>query len=187
MNDLLSYMNFSKKDIEEMQRKIDDFLIEPTNLHIYFDRQIGQGSTSSIYKGHIVGPAPLHVSTGTMETQLFTDCNVAVKLASNFGPNEVENLFQEINAMKKIGHHKNVISFLGWCMYKEAPCLAFELGTQDLLAYVQSFREKIDEVSQRIFLSILWQITQGKSFVKSTPHWQFFNKKWYFLPILGQK
>lgn len=182
MNDLLRYMNFPKEDIEEMQRKSDEFLIDPTNLHIYFNHQIGQGSTSSVYKGHIVGPAPLHVSTRTMETQHFSDCDVAVKLASNFGINEVENLLQEINAMKKIGSHKNVISFLGWYMYKKAPCLTFELAEQDLLTYVQSFREKVEEVSQRVFLSILWQITQGKD--KNGTFWPKFSHFWQKIVIL---
>jgi hypothetical protein len=97
----------------------------------------------------------------SMGTQCFVDCDVAVKVPGNFGQNEVQNLFQEINAIKKIEYHNNVVSFLGWCMHREAPCLIFELAQQNLLTYVRGLRERTEEISQQTFLSILWQVAQG--------------------------
>uniref|UniRef100_A0A914EJ81 Protein kinase domain-containing protein n=1 Tax=Acrobeloides nanus TaxID=290746 RepID=A0A914EJ81_9BILA len=110
--DTLKDMHLSKDDIEALRTKSDEFLIDERLLHIYFNNPLGQGSTSSVYKGHLEGTSPLHNVMKSMGTQCFMDCDVAVKVPGNFGQNEVQNLFQEIKAIKKIEYHNNVVSFL---------------------------------------------------------------------------
>lgn len=166
--DILKDMNLSPEALVAMKNTSDQFLIEHQNLHIYFNNTLGTGSTAAVYKGHLVGPSPLHIIMKLVETQKFCDCDVAVKMASNFGQNEVENLIQEINAMKQIGSHEHIIGMLGWCNYNDKPCLVFELAQNDLLNYIRSLNGEL--VPRRIFLSILWQVSDGnftiKKFVK---------------------
>uniref|UniRef100_A0A914D6L7 Protein kinase domain-containing protein n=1 Tax=Acrobeloides nanus TaxID=290746 RepID=A0A914D6L7_9BILA len=106
--DTLKDMHLSKDDIEALRTKSDEFLIDEKLLHIYFNNPLGQGSTSSVYKGHLEGTSPLHRVMKSIGTQCFVDCDVAVKVPGNFGQNEVQNLFQEIKAIKKIEYHNNV-------------------------------------------------------------------------------
>uniref|UniRef100_A0A914DGU7 Protein kinase domain-containing protein n=1 Tax=Acrobeloides nanus TaxID=290746 RepID=A0A914DGU7_9BILA len=60
------------------------------------------------------GPSPLTLATKRIETQHFQDCKVAVKDPSSFGYDESEQLFNEIESMKKIGYHEHIISMLSF-------------------------------------------------------------------------
>jgi argininosuccinate synthase len=76
-------MNMSPEEIVEMKKKSDELLILPTKIHINFDHILGQGSSSTVYQGYLVGPAPLHLIHRSIATQRFVDCDVAVKVANN--------------------------------------------------------------------------------------------------------
>lgn len=162
--DILADMKMSPAEIKNFKEKSDQFLIEKGNLHINFDAPLGQGSTSTVYKGRLIGPSPLHLVTKSIETQRYVDCDVAVKVSANFGHSEVEQLYKEIEAMKTIGYHENVMCMLGWFMQGNKPCLVFDIAKSDLLEFVRGFREKPkDEIDMKIFVSILWQVARGRS------------------------
>lgn len=117
------------------------------------------------FSGRLIGISPLLRSLKSMDTQAFFDCDVAVKVASNLQRNEVENLFQELMALKEIGFHKHVTAFLGWSTYRKTPCLAFELAETNLLYFVQAYRNRREEISTTMLVSFLWQVAQGKDYV----------------------
>uniref|UniRef100_A0A914EAZ9 Protein kinase domain-containing protein n=1 Tax=Acrobeloides nanus TaxID=290746 RepID=A0A914EAZ9_9BILA len=168
--DMLREMNLPPEEMEKLRRKTDQFRIENNKLHINFNSQLGQGSFSHVYKGHLIGPAPLHLITKSIETQRFCDCEVAVKVGANFGQNEVEQLFKEIEAMKTIGYHENIMGMLGWAMLDEKPCLVFDVAKMDLLKFVKEFRGKsIEGLPMMIknFLSVLWQVAKGMQYISS--------------------
>jgi hypothetical protein len=154
----------SPEEIEDLKEKRDEFTIPKKKLKIYYEFQLGDGASSTVYIGFIYGKSPLAVTANLVETQRFQDCKVAVKVPSTFGSDESEQLFREIDSMKKIGYHQNVICMLGVCFLDEKPVVAFELADKDLLEYVQSLKEANLEntyFSPKIFYSILWQVAKG--------------------------
>uniref|UniRef100_A0A914D8F0 Protein kinase domain-containing protein n=1 Tax=Acrobeloides nanus TaxID=290746 RepID=A0A914D8F0_9BILA len=160
----------SPEEIEELKEKRDEFTIVKKNLKIYYEFPLGQGASSSVYVGFIYGKSPLMVATGLIETQRFQDCKVAVKVPSSFGQDETEQLFREIDSMKKIGYNENVICMLGICFLDEKPVIAFELADKNLLSYVSTLRETIlgqIQAPVNIFFSILWQIARGMQYISS--------------------
>lgn len=161
--DLIKEMRLSPQEIMTFKEKSDQLLIKPGKLFINYENILGHGSSSTIYKGHISGPSPLHLSTQLIETQTFCDCDVAVKVARNFGSGEVELLYKEIQALKTLGYHENISCMLGWAIPGETPCLVFDIAKMDLLQYVRGFRDAAKEmVPYKDFLSFLWQITRGE-------------------------
>uniref|UniRef100_A0A914CZD0 receptor protein-tyrosine kinase n=1 Tax=Acrobeloides nanus TaxID=290746 RepID=A0A914CZD0_9BILA len=165
---LLKEMNLTQEEINEMKLKSDELMIKPGKIHINFDTILGKGASSIVYKGHLIGSAPLHEQRKNEQTGQFVDCDVAVKVTNHFGQSEVEQLFKEIDAMKKIGYHENVMCLLGWALPGETPCLVFEIAHKDLLCYVMELKELVAElVPYKNFFSILWQITTGMQFTAS--------------------
>uniref|UniRef100_A0A914E1H6 Serine-threonine/tyrosine-protein kinase catalytic domain-containing protein n=1 Tax=Acrobeloides nanus TaxID=290746 RepID=A0A914E1H6_9BILA len=158
----LKEMNLSPEEIIALKEKSDQLLISPSKLHINFDHFFGQGTTSTVYKAYLMGPAPLHLLQRSIVTQRFADCDVAVKVTNCFGKNEVKQLFKEIEAMKKIGYHENVMCILGWALSEETPCLVYDIAEKNVLNYVMEFRDAIDDqVPYNKFLSILWQTARA--------------------------
>ena len=160
---ILKEMNMSPEEIAEMKSKSDEMMIQHGKIHINFDKVFGKGVSSTVFKGHLIGPSPLHEQQKTAQTQQFVDCDVAVKVTNKFGQTEVEQLFKEIDAMKKMGYHENVMCMLGWALPGDTPCLVFEIAEKDLLHYVSEFRDAVAEVMPyQKFLDILRQIILDK-------------------------
>uniref|UniRef100_A0A914C4I1 Protein kinase domain-containing protein n=1 Tax=Acrobeloides nanus TaxID=290746 RepID=A0A914C4I1_9BILA len=161
-------MNISPEEIAEMKSKSDEMMIQHGKIHINFDKVFGKGASSTVFMGHLIGPSPLHEQQKTVQTQKFVDCEVAVKVTNKFGQTEVEQLFKEIDAMKKMGYHENVMCMLGWALPGDTPCLVFEIAEKDLLHYVSEFRDAVAKVMPyQKFLDILRQIIQGMQYIAS--------------------
>uniref|UniRef100_A0A914DUP6 Protein kinase domain-containing protein n=1 Tax=Acrobeloides nanus TaxID=290746 RepID=A0A914DUP6_9BILA len=167
---MIKQKQLSPEEIEELKIKRDEFTILRKNLKIYYEFPLGQGASSSVYAGFLYGQSPLMVSTGLIETQRFQDCKVAVKVPSSFGQDETEQLFREIDSMKKIGYNKHVICMLGISLLSEKPAVVFDLAEKDLLDYVRSLKETIFgqiQAPTNIFFSILWQVARGMQYISS--------------------
>jgi uncharacterized membrane protein YuzA (DUF378 family) len=159
-----SQRQLSPDEVLELKEKRDEFTISKKKLKIYYEFPIGEGASSSVYVGFLYGQSPLTISTGLFETRRFQDCKVAVKVPTSFGSDESEQIFREINSMKKIGYNKQVICMLGICFLDEKPVIAFELADKSLLGYMKTFRRTLDLTyfPFKIFFSILWQVASGK-------------------------
>lgn len=58
------------------------------------------------------------------------------------------DFIREIEVMKKIGHHENILSVLGCCTVKSPICLIVEhIPLGDLLSYLRKQRENVQNVS----------------------------------------
>jgi serine/threonine protein kinase len=159
---LKNQKELSPEEVEDLKEKRDEFTIPKKKLRIHFESPLGHGASSTIYNGFLYGQSPLTVSTKRLDTQRFQDCKVAVKVPSSIGQDEIEQLFREIDSMKRIGYHEHVVSMLGICFLAEKAVVVFELAEKDLLAYVRSFRTlKVNFLPFNIFFSILWQIASG--------------------------
>uniref|UniRef100_A0A914DWN5 Protein kinase domain-containing protein n=1 Tax=Acrobeloides nanus TaxID=290746 RepID=A0A914DWN5_9BILA len=158
----------SNEDDIELKENSDALFIENEKLIVYYDKPLGTGVCSAVYRGVLSGLAPLAKLSNLMETQQFRDCEVAVKHALHFGDHEVEQLFREIEAMKILEYDRNVISMLGWRMINNKPVIVFELAQEDLLRYVkmQKLKDK-KEIPFKTIILILWQIAKGMEFIAS--------------------
>lgn len=166
---ILKEMNVSENEIAEMKSKSHELLIKPGRNHINFDMELGRGVSSTVYKGFLMGLAPLHKILETENDRKFSDCDVAVKCTHHFGQSEVEKFFKEIDVMKAIGYHTNVMCMLGWALSGDVPCMVFEIAEKDLLGFVTEYEEcPLEQIPYDKFKSILLQITQGLSLKHST-------------------
>uniref|UniRef100_A0A914DIE0 Protein kinase domain-containing protein n=1 Tax=Acrobeloides nanus TaxID=290746 RepID=A0A914DIE0_9BILA len=158
----------SNEDDVELKENSDALFIENEKLIVHYDKPLGTGVCSAVYRGFLSGLAPLAKLSSLVETQKFRDCEVAVKHALHFGDHEVEQLFREIEAMKIIEYDRNVISMLGWRMVNDKPAIVFELAQEDLLRYVkmQKLTDR-KEIPFKTIISILWQIAKGMEFIAS--------------------
>ena len=135
-----------KRTITELKEVTDALRIEKDKLLIFYERPLGTGASSMVYRGILSGVSPLaKMTNNTMDTQQFRDCEVAAKLALQFGNDEVEQLLKEIEVMRIVQYHTNVISMLGWVMLNNKPGLVFEIAEQDLLTYVETLRTKDEQ------------------------------------------
>lgn len=163
MFDLLREMQITPEEIMDFKEKSDKMFIKKENLFIRYDEILGRGACSTVYKGHLTGPSPLHLTTRMIETQKYGDCDVAVKVARNLGPGEVEQLYKEIQAMKTLGYHENLMAMFGWAMPDDTPALVFDIAKFNLLDFVRKFQDlEKNEIPFKSFSSILWQIARGK-------------------------
>jgi serine/threonine protein kinase len=171
-NKRLEFMfSFIKKQnqVNSTDMEMTDVLcIEKERLLIYYERSVGAGICSTVFRGFLSGLAPLAKSVNLIETQKFFDCEVAVKVALNVENEEVEQLFKEIEVMKTLQYNRNVISMLGWLMISGKPALIYELAEQNLLTFVKRLRLKDKkEISYKALLSVIWQISKGMEFIAS--------------------
>lgn len=147
-----------------LRKEKDEFVIRKRRLKIDYHRPIGRGITSTVYVGFLRGPSALMTSIKMVERQRFQNCKVAVKVPSNNKNNETEQqLFREINIMKKIGYNGQVISMLGVCFMDKKPVIAFELAESSLSSYLHfetTLRRR--SVPHKNFYSILWQVASGR-------------------------
>uniref|UniRef100_A0A914EJ00 Protein kinase domain-containing protein n=1 Tax=Acrobeloides nanus TaxID=290746 RepID=A0A914EJ00_9BILA len=158
----------SNEDDIEFKENSDAFFIENEKLIVHYDKPLGSGVCSAIYRGFLSGLAPLAKLSSLVETQKFRDCEVAVKHVLHFGDHEMEQLFREIEALKIIEYDRNVISMLGWRMINDKPAIVFELAQEDLLRYVKMQRSKDrKEIPFKTIISIIWQIAKGMEFIAS--------------------
>uniref|UniRef100_A0A914EMM1 Protein kinase domain-containing protein n=1 Tax=Acrobeloides nanus TaxID=290746 RepID=A0A914EMM1_9BILA len=158
----------SNEDDIEIKEISDALFIENEKLIVHYDKPLGTGVCSAVYRGFLSGLAPMAKLSSLVETQKFRDCEVAVKHALHFGDHEVEQLFREIEAMRIVEYNRNVISMLGWRMINDKPAIVFELAQEDLLRYVkmQKLKDR-KEIPFKTIISILWQIAKGMEFIAS--------------------
>uniref|UniRef100_A0A914DVE6 Protein kinase domain-containing protein n=1 Tax=Acrobeloides nanus TaxID=290746 RepID=A0A914DVE6_9BILA len=166
---ILKDMQMSADDIIGFKEKTDDMFIPAERLFINTDHVLGQGSCSTVYKGHLRGSSALHAKAMMLETQRFCDCEIAVKAARTNGEGVViEQLYKEIKVMKELGYYEHIMPMLGWTELNETPCLVFDIAQVDLLQHVRSLRN-VDpsETPFSGFTAILWQVAKGMQYISS--------------------
>lgn len=107
----------------------DNFEISHNSLII--GKLIGEGTFGLVFEAY------LHGTAGSTVT-------VAVKqLKESPTPDEVDEFLGEIQTMKNVGYHENVVTLLGCCTIKEPLMTVMEyVGNGDLLQYLRKIRKK---------------------------------------------
>uniref|UniRef100_A0A914X544 Protein kinase domain-containing protein n=1 Tax=Plectus sambesii TaxID=2011161 RepID=A0A914X544_9BILA len=156
----------------------DAWEVSSDQLKIFDHEKLGSGAFCVVYKGKLVGKAPICKIQPSMATQCFENCEVAVKKLPEYADSAAKNDFlQEIDFMKRIGYHSHLVSIIGCIIAPQLdPCLIIEYCCNgDLLKYVRNRRLDIiesmtdDEKALRFkdLLSFAWQISDGMDFLSS--------------------
>ncbi|XP_070576925.1 vascular endothelial growth factor receptor 3-like isoform X2 [Ptychodera flava] len=122
---------------------------EVSHSRITFGEVLGQGAFGQVMKGKIEGRVLTHQNSQSSlvkESVKCQDVEVAVKMLHEHAESSQKQEFlREIDLMKDIGHHSNVVSIIACCTIQEPLCLIVEHCQQgDLLNYLRKRRSEIE-------------------------------------------
>ncbi|GMT04676.1 hypothetical protein PENTCL1PPCAC_26850, partial [Pristionchus entomophagus] len=160
---------FTPNDIWELDR---------SKLILNYDKKLGSGAFCNVFKGRIIGEAPvLRISSSRVRgSSSLIDCDVAVKMLPSFADDIARSDFmQEINFMKSLQYHPHLVSLLGWVSDRKSPLLLVEYCEKgDLLHFIREKKEEIlsgytntDGLKLKDVLSFSWQIANGLEYLTS--------------------
>ncbi|KAL9980672.1 hypothetical protein ACROYT_G009285 [Oculina patagonica] len=101
--------------------------------------ELGHGAFGKVFKGIMKVPSSKKEAKSTI--------TVAVKmLQENATPDQKKDFLDEINLMKVVGSHKNIVSLIGCCIKSSPNFLIVEFASHgDLLCYLRARRKKIKD------------------------------------------
>ncbi|XP_065660522.1 uncharacterized protein LOC100201799 isoform X4 [Hydra vulgaris] len=137
-------------DMDCDTQPFDDWEVLPEN--IVLDKQIGEGAFGTVFIAKVSSKVltkrkstiyKYEVSLSNIKEESFV--NVAVKLLKDCpDQSEFNDFYEEINLMKEIGYHKNIINMIGCSTIKKPLCLIVELMENgDLLSFLRKRRTKL--------------------------------------------
>ncbi|CAJ0954322.1 unnamed protein product, partial [Mesorhabditis belari] len=154
----------------------DPWEMPRSNLIVDYENKLGSGAFCNVFKGRIVGEAPVCQLQPSLRSAQFRDCEVAVKMLPSFADDIARSDFmQEINFMKSLRYHLHLVSMLGYVSDRKSPMLIVEFCPHgDLLHYIRERKDFIqsgvnNESGVRIkeIVSFAWQIAQGLEYLNS--------------------
>ncbi|XP_059140336.1 uncharacterized protein LOC131928352 [Physella acuta] len=159
---------------------------------VKFGPVLGSGAFGQVFKGRISRALLVHrgATSGLGDQGMWsqegdtTHATVAVKkLQDGCDVTYKQDFLREIELMKRIGYHDNIVSMLGCCTRREPICLLVEhVGHGDLLNYLKTRRHEIqklpvsghhyvnngvDILNPVDLIRFAWQITKGMDFLAS--------------------
>ncbi|KAK5985414.1 Protein tyrosine kinase [Trichostrongylus colubriformis] len=153
---------------------IDYWELSPEQV-IIKNEQLGHGAYGQVYKGKLIGPSPGILRYHKSEVAQFTDCDCAVKMLPKYASDSARAEFMhEIELMKTLGFHDNIVSMLGCITAANKSCLVIEYcANRDLLRFLKQRKTELDiskSIDEQIectkeFLNFAWQIAQGMCYL----------------------
>ncbi|XP_065677581.1 uncharacterized protein LOC101239423 isoform X2 [Hydra vulgaris] len=130
-----------------------------SNKNIVLDQKIGEGAFGNVFiakiNANIIAKTKYFNKTsihGTFQKRfnIDADVNVAVKvLKDGASQSELNDFIEEINLMKGIGYHKNIVNIIGCCTIKKSLALIVEFMQEgDLLHFLRNKRAKLCMLNQ---------------------------------------
>ncbi|KAL9980681.1 hypothetical protein ACROYT_G009299 [Oculina patagonica] len=112
--------------------------------------ELGHGAFGKVLKGIMKAPCWIPQGSSVQQTSKKTaksSITVAVKmLQENATPDQKNDFLDEINLMKAVGSHKNIVSFIGCCIKSSPNFLVVEFASKgDLLSYLKERRKKVKD------------------------------------------
>ncbi|XP_077992772.1 tyrosine-protein kinase receptor torso-like [Glandiceps talaboti] len=122
---------------------------EVSHSRIIFAEVLGYGAFGQVMKGKIEGRVLTHhnsQSSLVKESLKSQDVTVAIKMLHEYAEESQKNEFlREIDLMKAIGHHTNVVSIIACCTIQDPVCLIVEHCQHgDLLNYLRNRRSELN-------------------------------------------
>ncbi|XP_065650913.1 uncharacterized protein LOC101239423 isoform X5 [Hydra vulgaris] len=130
-----------------------------SHKNIVLDQKIGEGAFGNVFiakiNANIIAKTKYFNKTsihGTFKkpSNIDADVNVAVKvLKDGASQSELNDFIEEINLMKGIGYHKNIVNIIGCCTIKKSLALIVEFMQEgDLLHFLRNKRAKLSMLNQ---------------------------------------
>ncbi|CAJ0572704.1 unnamed protein product, partial [Mesorhabditis spiculigera] len=175
-NDYRHWQQHHSPTTSSLSGNLDPWEMPRSNLIIDYENKLGSGAFCNVFKGRIVGEAPVVTLQPSLRTNGFRDCEVAVKMLPSFADDIARSDFmQEINFMKSLRYHQHLVSMLGFVSDRRSPMLVVEFcGHGDLLHYIRERKELIRSgvdnasgVTIKEIVSFAWQIAQGLEYLNS--------------------
>ncbi|XP_065644943.1 macrophage colony-stimulating factor 1 receptor 2-like [Hydra vulgaris] len=141
---------YSFEEYIEFQRKTDGW--EIYSKTITFDKKIGEGAYGTVYvckiSANILAKTKYACQKSRASLLALNEehtVNVAVKcLKDGANDSEIKDFREEINLMKGIGFHKNIVNMIGCSTTMEPLCLMVEfMENGDLLQFLRNRRNKL--------------------------------------------
>ncbi|XP_065657665.1 uncharacterized protein LOC136082398 isoform X3 [Hydra vulgaris] len=138
---LENYMGYEKLPVDKWE-------ISPTCISL--DKKIGEGAFGNVFIAKISSNILAKTCYATKTEMVFSDTkascvNVAVKLLKDGAKqSEFDDFVEEINLMKDIGYHKNIVNLIGCSHVKRPLCLVVEfMENGDLLQFLRKRKTKL--------------------------------------------
>ncbi|XP_065681618.1 fibroblast growth factor receptor-like isoform X2 [Hydra vulgaris] len=137
-------------DMDFEKLSVDDWEIFPENFVL--NEKVGEGAFGTVFIAKISHKIlPKRFKTYYKYSNVSLDIkedyavNVAVKLLKDSAdPSEYNDFCEEINLMKGIGYHKNILNMIGCSTIKKPLCLIVEfMENGDLLSFLRKRRNKL--------------------------------------------
>jgi len=111
------------------------------NSLIIGDEMLGSGAFANVYKGTIVGTAPVISIYKNLSIELI-DNHVAVKmLPPHSDASKKADFLSEIDFMKRLGYHSHIVSLLGCISNPDDPMLIVEYCSHgDMLHFLRKHK-----------------------------------------------
>nr|CDJ81567.1 Tyrosine protein kinase domain containing protein [Haemonchus contortus] len=165
--------HYGDQEVED-DEMIDYWELSPEQVLIK-NEQLGHGAYGQVYKGKLIGPSPGILRHHKNEIAQFSDCDCAVKMLPKYASDSARSEFMhEIELMKSLGFHDNIVSMLGCITSVNKSCLVMEYcANRDLLRFLKQRKAEL-EISKSIdeqiectkeFLNFGWQIAQGMCYL----------------------
>ncbi|XP_065657630.1 fibroblast growth factor receptor 3-like isoform X3 [Hydra vulgaris] len=142
-----NYLDCKRQD---SRKTADKWEIYPKTINI--DKKIGEGAFGNVFIAKISSNIVAKTCYGrTVTGSVFLDIkddfciNVAVKfLKDHANQLELNDFVEEINLMKGIGYHKNIVNMIGCSTLQKPLCLVVEfMENGDLLQFLKNSRAKL--------------------------------------------
>ncbi|KAI6170392.1 Protein kinase domain-containing protein [Aphelenchoides bicaudatus] len=160
------------------KREEDVWEIQPELLQINFIDKLGSGAFGDVFIGKLLGPAPItQIYNDSPHCQRFHDCDVAVKALPAMQVDEYarNEFWKEIDFMKNLKFHQNLVCFLGYVYDPTNPLMLLEYcANGDLLKFIKSNKQKFvdsfensGQEDSKTLISFAWQISSGLEYLSS--------------------
>ncbi|KAI6170394.1 Protein kinase domain-containing protein [Aphelenchoides bicaudatus] len=161
------------------KREEDPWNISEDCLHINYFEKLGSGAFGDVFIARLIGDAPIkHIYADSPHCQRFHDIDVAVKALPSVNVDEyARSEFQkEIEFMKDLKFHVNLVCFLGYVSDPTNPLMILEYcANGDLLKFiktnkqkfVESFESQEENTDCKTLISFAWQISSGLEYLSS--------------------
>ncbi|XP_065209716.1 fibroblast growth factor receptor homolog 1-like isoform X2 [Planococcus citri] len=164
----ITYESYYISDANQTTPKIDyeiplDEKWEVPRGNVVLGNFLGEGEFGRVVKGNVSGLSQQH-----------DDTTVAVKmLKSNYKDTDLVNLVMEMELMKLIGRHDNVLGLLGCCTLDGPLYIITEYSPHgNLLDFLRNHHlpskpSAIDDLSEKVLVTFALQIASGMEYLAS--------------------